>query len=393
MQNLPFLVAQASPVKSLPSSGSHQAKQETSQSFKQTLSKQVARDEMKAPLGKSGNPKAKDDDKQNRTDVATGKTTGAVADAQSLASTTIAKSLQDATDGEVNIVTLQEEVLLPVENVAPAIQTIAQQTVTNKGTTIGTDALQRWKQSMTDITTEAAVNEVAVEEADVDKIATKTTSQLPVNPLKDANETINPKLANVLATENKPLEMRKYNEMPVETSIKSAPDISTVPLQALAKPASVLATSPLQAGASNTINAFPGKTGWNEAVSQKVVWMIGATEQSATLTLNPKDLGPLQVIIHVNNEKADATFISENPEVRKALEEGMSSLRNLMGQAGIELGQANVNTNKQQQEFQQASKEYAAKQANGDSMSQDADHAGNVQSNMRVSHGLVDTFV
>ena len=65
------------------------------------------------------------------------------------------------------------------------------------------------------------------------------------------------------------------------------------------------------------IQAYPGKTGWNEAISQKIVWMVGASEQSATLTLNPKDLGPLQVVIQVNNEKADATFISENPEVRK----------------------------------------------------------------------------
>ena len=145
-------------------------------------------------------------------------------------------------------------------------------------------------------------------------------------------------------------------------------------------------------GSSNMIQAYPGKTGWNEAISQKIVWMVGASEQSATLTLNPKDLGPLQVVIQVNNEKADATFISENPEVRKALEEGMSQLRQSMSQTGIELGQAYVNSNRQQQAFQQNnSGRFMQSQTTG-SDSQNVRELPTARQQTRVSNGLVDTF-
>lgn len=147
-------------------------------------------------------------------------------------------------------------------------------------------------------------------------------------------------------------------------------------------------------GSSNSIQASPGKAGWSEAISQKIVWMVGATEQSATLTLNPKDLGPLQVVIQVNNEKADATFISENPEVRKALEDGMTQLRQSMSQNGIELGQANVNSNKQHEAFQQASNGRFMQQ-NHQADGADATGLSDTPQSMqqtRVSNGLVDTF-
>lgn len=146
-------------------------------------------------------------------------------------------------------------------------------------------------------------------------------------------------------------------------------------------------------GAGNYIAASPGKSGWDQAISQKVVWMVGSGEQSATLNLNPPDLGPLQVVINVNNDKADTTFISQNVEVRKALEEGMSTLRDMMGQAGVELGQANVSTNSQaQQNFEQASKQSGRSTNDTNSSSQAPEQLRNSVAVARVANGLVDTF-
>lgn len=145
-------------------------------------------------------------------------------------------------------------------------------------------------------------------------------------------------------------------------------------------------------GSSNLIEAYPGKPGWDMAISQKVVWMVGAAEQSATLTLNPPELGPLQVVISVNNEKADTTFISENPDVRKALEDGIPALRDLMSEAGVQLGQANVSTGRQQEAFHQAQKEHNIVHSPSGADSQDGGkrQAGRVIT--RVQNGLVDTF-
>lgn len=81
---------------------------------------------------------------------------------------------------------------------------------------------------------------------------------------------------------------------------------------------------------------------WNQAVGHKIVWMAGNEQQVASLTLNPPDLGPLQVVIRVSESIATANFVSAHPEVRQALEAAMPRLREMLGEAGIQLGQAHV---------------------------------------------------
>ncbi len=96
-----------------------------------------------------------------------------------------------------------------------------------------------------------------------------------------------------------------------------------------------------------------GQSGWNQALGQHMVMMAGNSQQTATLTLNPPDLGPLQVVLQVHNSQAEATFITAQPEVKQALEDAFPKLREMMGQAGIELGQATVNTGSPQQQTAQ----------------------------------------
>lgn len=148
-----------------------------------------------------------------------------------------------------------------------------------------------------------------------------------------------------------------------------------------------------QAGSSNVINVYPGKSGWDQAISQKVVWMVGSGEQTASLTLNPPDLGPLKVVIHVHNNQTDATFISDNNEVRKALETGLSNLRDRMSESGIQLGQANVSTsNQSQQSFEQAAQNRAAANATAALKGDQLKHVETKLVSTRAVNGLVDTF-
>jgi flagellar hook-length control protein FliK len=97
--------------------------------------------------------------------------------------------------------------------------------------------------------------------------------------------------------------------------------------------------------ASNTIPARLGTTAWDTQVSQKVVWMVGGADQTASLTLNPPDLGPVQVVLNVNNDQATVAFSSATPEVREALENAMPRLREMLSDAGVTLGDASVNAN------------------------------------------------
>jgi flagellar hook-length control protein FliK len=97
------------------------------------------------------------------------------------------------------------------------------------------------------------------------------------------------------------------------------------------------------AAAGEELTAHVGTDAWNDQVGQKVVYMLGAEDQTASLTLNPPDLGPLQVVLSVSNGQADVTFSSNQLEVRQALENALPRLQEMMGESGIALGNATVN--------------------------------------------------
>ena len=100
-----------------------------------------------------------------------------------------------------------------------------------------------------------------------------------------------------------------------------------------------------QAGAAQAVDriaARVGTPGWDNQVAQKIVWMVAGKEQSATLTLNPPDMGPMQVVLSVTNDQASVTFSAAQPEVRQALQDAMPKLREMMGESGIALGDASV---------------------------------------------------
>jgi flagellar hook-length control protein FliK len=109
---------------------------------------------------------------------------------------------------------------------------------------------------------------------------------------------------------------------------------------------------PLPAGsdiAAPHLSPAVGTPAWNQALGDKIVWMAAGAQQSATLTLNPPNLGPLQVVLNVTNEQATASFFSAQPEVRQALEAAFPRLREMMNEAGIQLGQASVSADTPQQ--------------------------------------------
>ena len=93
-----------------------------------------------------------------------------------------------------------------------------------------------------------------------------------------------------------------------------------------------------------------GTAAWGQALGDKLVWMAAGTQQTASLTLNPPNLGPLQIVLHVTNDQATASFFSAQPEVRHALEAAFPRLREMMNDAGIQLGQATVSADTPRQQ-------------------------------------------
>ncbi|NHZ65752.1 flagellar hook-length control protein FliK [Massilia genomosp. 1] len=96
-------------------------------------------------------------------------------------------------------------------------------------------------------------------------------------------------------------------------------------------------------GGPDKLSARVGTPAWDNQVGQKIVWMVAGKEQSATLTLNPPDLGPVQVVLNISGDNASVTFSSGELEVRQALENAMPKLRDMLDDSGISLGNASVN--------------------------------------------------
>ncbi|WP_082708648.1 flagellar hook-length control protein FliK [Thiobacillus denitrificans] len=93
-----------------------------------------------------------------------------------------------------------------------------------------------------------------------------------------------------------------------------------------------------------------GTTAWNQALGEKVVWMAAGAQQTATLTLNPPNMGPLQIVLNLANDQATANFFSAQPEVRQALEAAFPRLKEMMNEAGIQLEQATVSADTPRQD-------------------------------------------
>lgn len=74
----------------------------------------------------------------------------------------------------------------------------------------------------------------------------------------------------------------------------------------------------------------------------KVVWLAGRQGQFAEISLNPPNLGSVEVRLSVSSGEAGAQFFSANPVVRDAIEAALPKLRELMAQAGLNLGEAHV---------------------------------------------------
>ncbi len=81
---------------------------------------------------------------------------------------------------------------------------------------------------------------------------------------------------------------------------------------------------------------------WSEELSNRVTWMIRQDMQSASVKINPSHLGPLDMKVSVINDQVNISFSSHHAPVREALDASIPRLREMLGDNGLQLGDANV---------------------------------------------------
>lgn len=139
-----------------------------------------------------------------------------------------------------------------------------------------------------------------------------------------------------------------------------------------------------------------GASDWGQEVGNRIVWMANRMESRAELVLTPPQMGRVEVSLSVSGDQASASFVSANPVVREALEAALPRLREVLAEAGIQLGQAQVGAENTRQSAQQ--------EKNGDNFGLDRNphpSTGTHQvasdvppptAGLKIGRGLVDVF-
>ena len=167
--------------------------------------------------------------------------------------------------------------------------------------------------------------------------------ELPLATLADANQ---PSAATADTTPN-------FDTL-LSTPAASAPTVQTATTSA---PAVALA-APL---------AFPTdpEAGFDDGLGARIAWLADQSIGQAEIRIHPEHLGPIEVRIQVDGTRVNTEFHSAHAEVRHALEQSVPRLRDLLGQHGLQLGQADVGQ-RQQGGAQQAPRDFGATDAQGE---------------------------
>lgn len=88
--------------------------------------------------------------------------------------------------------------------------------------------------------------------------------------------------------------------------------------------------------------------GWREEISQKVTWLVSNRHQQAELTLNPPQLGRIEVTLVMDGNQVNMSLQSPHPGVRESLDNAMDRLRETLANAGVTLGQTQVGAESRQ---------------------------------------------
>jgi hypothetical protein len=82
--------------------------------------------------------------------------------------------------------------------------------------------------------------------------------------------------------------------------------------------------------------------GWDQALGERVHWMVTQRIQAAEIHLNPPELGPVEVRISMDQDQTRIQFLSPHASVRDAIEAALPRLREMLGDGSGQLVNVDV---------------------------------------------------
>ncbi len=140
------------------------------------------------------------------------------------------------------------------------------------------------------------------------------------------------------------------------------------------------------------INTNLYQSGWNEAFNQRVIFMTHNNINSASISINPEHLGPIQVQLQMDaNQQTSIHFIANNPEVRQIITESIQQLGELLDQSGIQLGQTSVGSQNRNQKGKEQNTPHQSLNDMNQTIDTDTDTSSNIST--ITKQGLINTSV
>jgi flagellar hook-length control protein FliK len=90
------------------------------------------------------------------------------------------------------------------------------------------------------------------------------------------------------------------------------------------------------------ITLTTGEKGWDNVLSNRIMWMVGKQMQNASLQITPRHLGPIDIQVSVQNEQTSVSFVAQNAVVKEALEAAIPRLREMFSDSNLQLVNVDV---------------------------------------------------
>ena len=102
------------------------------------------------------------------------------------------------------------------------------------------------------------------------------------------------------------------------------------------------------------INTHFSKPEWSASLQQRVVWLSNQQISSAQIIMEPPELGPIEIQLKQKREGAQVLFVTHTAAVKEVLENALPRLREMFDAQGLQLADANVRDQGEQQAFRQS---------------------------------------
>ncbi|MCC8538309.1 flagellar hook-length control protein FliK [Xanthomonas axonopodis pv. poinsettiicola] len=139
--------------------------------------------------------------------------------------------------------------------------------------------------------------------------------------------------------------------------------------------------------ASPTPTPEMGSDTFDDAIGARLSWLADQKIGHAHIKLTPNEMGPVEVRLHLEGDKVNASFTAAHADTRQALEQSLPRLREMLGQNGFQLGQADVG---QQQQSQSGNRNGGGSEGNG--LALDDSPVVGIPSVVLRQRGLLDAY-